>query len=77
MRAQNKNECVNPLWDNKLEDVFIHRELITSISGILCARAPHIIAFLPSVFPAKASPMQAPRTKWVTESMFSIYSFPF
>jgi hypothetical protein len=31
--------------------------------------APHSIAFLPKVFPAKASPIQAPMARWVIESI--------
>ena len=60
IKKQNKKECVNPRCANKPEEVFIQKEVIKSISGILCARAPHNIAFLPNGLPKNASPMQAP-----------------
>ncbi len=71
MIAQNKNECVKPRCANKLEEVSIQKEATKSISGTLCAMAPHSIAFLPSVLPAKASPMQAPRARCVKESIYA------
>ena len=72
MSAQNKNECVNPRCANKLEVVLSQVAAVKSISGILCAMAPHSIAFLPKVLPAKASPMQAPSARWVRESIMMI-----
>jgi hypothetical protein len=70
IKTQNKNEWVKPRWASKLEEVSIQKEAIKSISGMLCANAPHNMAFLPSVFPANASPMQAPSAIWVMESKF-------
>jgi hypothetical protein len=44
-----------------------------SASGMLWARAPITIAFLPSRFPATSSPIQAPTAMWVNESiLFSV-----
>jgi hypothetical protein len=68
MMAVNNKECVNPLCARRLDEVSIQNEARKSISGILCAKAPHIIAFLPSFLPAKASPIQAPSAICVRES---------
>ncbi len=55
--------------------VFNYDAAIKSISGMLCANAPHTIAFLPKPFSKKASPMQAPNTMRVSESRILIYLF--
>ena len=69
----NKMECVNPRWASRLSGWFIHPYDTTSISGRLLAIAPHSMAFLPSFFPPNASPTQAPKNVWVSESKWNKY----
>ena len=57
----NNMEWVKPRCANKSEGVSSHAADTKSISGMLCANMPQSIAFLPTVLPAKASPIQAPR----------------
>ena len=61
-------ECVNPRCAMMSCVSFNQKVVMKSMSGVLCATAPTSNAFLPSFFPAMASPMQAPRTMWVKES---------
>ena len=70
MMAQNNKECVNPLCASRAAEISIQKDATKSISGMLCANAPHSIAFFPSCLPANASPMQAPRAIWVMESIW-------
>lgn len=62
-------ECVNPRWANKLLGVSNHISATTSISGKVCASAPQSMALRPSSLPAITSPMQAPNTMCVIESI--------
>ena len=55
-------ECVIPLCATISAESLSQKVVIKSISGRLWATAPNNIAFLPSFFPATASPIQAPNT---------------
>ena len=74
MSSANKIECVKPRCANKLSGVFNQNVEMKSISGMLCANAPHSIAFLPKPFSKKASPMHAPKTIWVKESIIKLFT---
>jgi hypothetical protein len=63
-------EWVNPRWANRLSGVDNQKVETKSMSGILCAKAPHSIAFLPKPLSKKASPTQAPSAMWVNESNY-------
>lgn len=62
-------ECVIPLCASNSVETGIHIPAMKSISGTLCANAPHNIAFLPACLSRINSPIQAPKTTCVIESM--------
>ena len=68
-KAQQRRECVKPRCASKVEVGSIHIDVTKSMSGTLWAAAPQSMAFLPSCFPAKASPIHAPNAMWVMESI--------
>ena len=61
-------EWVIPRCETISAESLSQNVVMKSISGTLCAIAPSNIAFLPSLFPAIASPIQAPKTICVSES---------
>lgn len=64
-------EWVNPRCANNESAGFIHKLVMTSMSGMLFAMAPQSNAFLPSFFPAISSPVQMPMAICVIESNVS------
>src|SRR5262245_16625431 len=65
----NNKEWVIPRWAIKSRVGDSQKEATKSISGRLCATAPSNKARLPAFFPINTSPIQAPNTICVTESM--------
>src|SRR5690348_7862203 len=65
----NKKECVKPRCANNESAGSSQNEVIKSISGKLCVIAPQSIAFLPSCLPKNSSPIHAPVTICVNESI--------
>ena len=63
------NECVTPRCISILRTGSTKGPQTTSRSGIVAAMAPHSIALLPSFLPRTISPMAAPMTMCVSESI--------
>jgi len=68
-KKANRKECVMPRCANNSVLTGIHIPAIKSTSGMLCAKAPHKIALRPACLSKINSPIQAPRTICVTESI--------
>ena len=66
---ENTMECVKPLWISIEVSVSVNNGANESRSGIVPAMAPYSIALFPTFLPRTASPMAAPRTIWVRESI--------
>ena len=65
-------ECVIPLCAIRSAAGDNQKEATKSISGMDCATAPTIKAFLPKDFPAYISPMHAPSARCVNESKLNV-----
>ena len=65
----NRKECVIPRCANNSVLTGIHIPAIKSMSGTLCANAPHNTALRPACLSNINSPIQAPSTICVTVSI--------